>query len=57
MEVGIQIPFSKNGGVKPCKMEGYQKNFKINIDIKSKFITNCKYAEKGHLDYKKIISM
>ena len=30
-----------------------QKNCQINNVIKSKFITNCKYAKKGHLNHKK----
>ena len=28
-------------------------NCQINVVVESEFITNCKYAQKGHLDCKK----
>ena len=50
MEVGIQFPFFKNGGgnLAECRFFSLT-NCKTSIVTLSKFIKNCKYTQKGHL--------
>ena len=58
MAIGIWFSFFIYGGVKPCNMADFSlRNCQINFAVKSQFIVNCKYTQKGHLDYRKTISM